>query len=237
MKTIQQVLLCALLTALTVLAGYTALLFQSATLAVATIPREVAETRRELLQEARATRRDVLGRTDRQVTAIRRDAVAQLSEIRETADQRVGDTLDRADAALETISGLRQDLKPVLDHSAAITAQVDESLPLFLDCDHNPDCVFNRYVGASKGIEKAAGNVAEMSSDFRGALPKAIVAWQGIGDDVHGITGNVKKLTTPKWYDRALGYGLSFGAAYRDLNPGYNVAAGIRGLFTRHKEQ
>ncbi len=237
MKTVQQVLWCALLTALTALVGYTALLFHSASVAIAAIPGEIANLRGDLLQEARATRRDLLGRTDRQVTAIRGDAMAQLSQFREAADQRVGDTLARADRALATIDSLRQDLKPMLDHSARITAQVDDSLPLFLDCDHNPDCVFNRYVGASKGIERAAGNVAQMSGDFRGALPKAIDAWQGIGDDVHGITGNVKKLTTPKWYDRALGYGLSFGAAYRDLNPGYNVAAGIRGLFTRHKEQ
>ena len=237
MKTVQQVLLCALLTALTALAGYTAMLIHAATVTVAAIPLEIAQTRRELLQEARATRRDVLTRTERQVAAMRSDAVAQFSEFRETADRRVGDTLARADAALETVNGLRRDLKPTLDHSAAITAQVDDSLPLFLDCDHNPDCMFNRYVGASKGIEKAAANFGQMSSDFRGALPEAIQGWQGIGDDVHGITGNVRKLTTPKWYDRLLGYGLSFGAAYRDLNPGYNVAAGIRGLFTRHKEQ
>jgi hypothetical protein len=237
MKKLQQVLLCTLLTALTVLAGYTAMLIHAATLAVAAVPEQMTAARTELLQEARATRRDLLVRTERQVAGIRGDAVTQLSQIRETADRRVGDTLARADAALDTVNGLRSDLKPALDHSAAIAAQVDDSLPLFLDCDHNPDCVFNRYVGASKGIEKAAANFGQMSSDFRGALPQAIDSWQGIGDDVHGITGNVKNLTTPKWYDRVLGYGLSFGAAYRDLNPGYNVAAGIRGLFTRHKEQ
>ena len=237
MKTVQQVLLCALLTALTALAGYTAMLIHTATLAVAAIPREITETRSELLQEARAARRDVLARTERQVAAIRNDAVTQLAQIRETADRRVGDTLARADAVLDTVNGLRQDLRPTLEHSAAITGQVNDSLPLFLDCDHNPDCVFNRYVGASKGIEKAAGNFGQMSTDVRGALPRALDSWQGIGDDVHGITGNVKRLTTPKWYDRVLGYGLSLGAAYRDLNPGYNVAAGIRGLFTKHKEQ
>ncbi len=237
MKTVQQVLLCALLTALTVLAGYTAILIHVTTLTVAAIPREIAETRSELLREARATRRDVLVRTERQMAAIRVDAVTQLAQIRETADRRVGDTLARADAVLDAVNGIRDDLRPTLEHSATITGQVNDSLPLFLDCDHNPDCVFNRYVGASKGIEKAAGNFGQMSSDVRGALPQALHTWQGIGDDVHGITGNVRKLTTPKWYDRVLGYGLSLGAAYRDLNPGYNLAAGIRGLFTKQKKQ
>jgi len=237
MKTVQQVLLCALLTALTALAAYTAMLIHAATLVVAAVPKEIMETRSEFLQEARAPRRDVLVRTERQVAAIRGDAVTQLAQFRETADRRVGDTLARADAALDTVKGLRQDLRPTLEHSAAIAGQVDDSLPLFLDCDHNPDCVFNRYVGVSKSVETAAQNFGAMSTDIKRDLPVYRTTFKSIGSNIEGITGNVKTLTTPKWYDRVLGYGLSLGAAYRDLNPGYNVAGGIRGLFTRHKEQ
>jgi hypothetical protein len=230
MKTVQQVLLCAFLAALTALAGYTAILIHAATRTVAAIPGEIAVTRRELLAEARATRRDLLARTERQVAALRIDTMTQVSAMRETADRRVGDTLARADAALETVNSLRQDLKPALDHSAAITAQVDESLPLFLDCDHNPDCVFNRYVGASKGIERAALNFGEASQDVRGALPRMLLTWNQIGIDVSGTAGNLDRLTKPHWYDRLLGYALNGIVIYRNLNPITNVT--LRGVQT-----
>ncbi|SPE26006.1 exported hypothetical protein [Candidatus Sulfopaludibacter sp. SbA3] len=223
MKTIQQVLVCALLAALTALAGYTALLIHAATQAVAAIPGEIAATRNGLLQEVRAARRDLLVRTERQVAALRADTMTQVSQIRETADRRVGDTLARADAALDSVNSLRQDLKPTLDHSAAIAAQVNDSLPLFLDCDHNPDCVFNRYVGASRGIERAALNFGDASQDVRGALPRMLLTWNQIGTGVSGTAGNLDRLTKPHWYDRLLGYALNGIVIYRNLNPITNV--------------
>ena len=248
MKTFQQILVCAFLAALTALVVCAIFLLRAATATVAAIPGEVEATRRELIgvveavrkdltAQVESARQDVLTRSERQSAALRTDVMTEVAEIRKMADRRLGDTLARADTALGTVEALRRDLQPVLDNSAAITAQVNASLPLFLDCDHNADCVFNRYVGAFRGIERAALNFGQMSMDFRGSLPDALTTWGGIGDDMHGITGNVKKLTTPRWYDRLIGYGLSAGAAYRDLNPGYNVAQGICGLFTRHKEQ
>lgn len=38
--------------------------------------------------------------------------------------------------------------------ASEIERQISDALPLFLDCDHNPDCVFNRYVGMARGLEK-----------------------------------------------------------------------------------
>jgi len=49
------------------------------------------------------------------------------------------------------------------------------------------------------------------------------------------VATNLNRLTKPKWYDRLIGYGLSAGAAYRDLNPGYNAAQFLRGLVTKTK--
>ena len=230
MKTLQQVLLCAFLAALTVLAGYTAILIHTATVAVAAIPQEFRETRSELLAETRAARRDLLSRSEREVAAMRQDVIAQLSRFQETADRRVGDTLARADAALETVDGMRRDLQPVLQHSASIASQVDDSLPLYLDCDHNPDCVFNRYVGASKGIERAADNMGSASEDVRRALPEMLRTWNRIGVDVSGTAGNLDRLTKPHWYDRLIGYALNGILIYRNLNPVTNIT--LRGVQT-----
>ena len=197
----------------------------------------------------------VIAEIDRQGSQLRGTADARLASIEKrtfglvgtvvsSANARVADTLKRADRALDSLEELRKDLQPTLQNAqtmtanaATITAQVSDALPLFLDCDHNADCAFNRYVGAARGVENAARNFGAVSLDVKNALPQSIAIWQGIGTNVGGITGNIKRLTTPHWYDRALGYGLSFGSFYRDLNPGYNAAAGIRGLFTKHKEQ
>jgi len=230
MKTLQQALLCAFLAALTALAGYTAMLIHTATRTVAAIPSELAATRTALIEETRAARRELLTRSERQFAALRSDTVAQLSQIREAADRRLGDTLARADTALVTLNNLRQDVKPTLDHSAAITAQIDDSLPLFLDCDHNPDCIFNRYVGASKGIERAALNFGEASQDVRGALPKMLLTWNQIGVSVSGTAGNVERLTKPHWYDRLIGYALNGIVIYRSLNPVTNLT--MKGMQT-----
>jgi hypothetical protein len=244
MKTIQNVLLCTLLAALSALVGYTILLVRAATAVAAAIPSEIECTRVALVNQVEATRRDlnlqitaarhdVLGRTERQTAALRTDVMAEVAGIRETADRRLGDTLARADRALGTVEALRQDLRPTLDHSGAITAQVNDALPLFLDCDHNPDCVFNRYVGASRGIERAAINFGKASSDVSSGLPEAVATWQSIGANANGIAANVNQLTKPKWYDRLIGYGLNGIVIYRNLNPASLTVKGEQVLSSR----
>lgn len=230
MKTVQQILVCALLAALTSVALATAYV-------VGTVPGEiratraaaigeVQATRAALIGEVQATRRDLdaqLGglaaRAERQIGALRVETLAEVDQIRQTADRRLGDTLARADTALGTVEAARQDLKPTLENSAAVTAQVNEALPLFLDCDHNPDCVFNRYVGASKGIEGAAMNFGQASADVRRAVPQMLATWNQIGVGVAGTASNLDRLTKPHWYDRLIGYALNGVLIYRNLNP------------------
>jgi DNA anti-recombination protein RmuC len=183
-----------------------------------------------------------------ELKSLHRTADQQLTAIRHDVDQRVGEGLNRYDATLEllgtrsgeltaTAAGLRADLQPVLEHAGNLAKQADEAAPLFLDCDHNVDCVFNRFQGTSKAIETSAQQFGQMSKTFSTALPGFVKNANSLVADSLGIAANVKRLTSPRWYDRLIGYGLSAGAAYRDLNPGYNVAQGIRGLFTKHKEQ
>ncbi len=238
MRRLKIALTCALLAALTGVAVQAILLLHAATVATRALPgavtvelqaartavlAEVRAARGGLASQVEAARKDLLGRTERQVAALRRDAMGEVGQIRSTADRRMGDTLARVDVALEKVEELRGDLKPALVHAASITRQVDDAAPLFLDCEYNPDCVFNRYVGASKGIERAAMNFGQMSTDVRTALPTAITTWQGIGTNMNGITANINRLTKPRWYDRLLGYGLNGIVIYRNLNPATNL--------------
>jgi hypothetical protein len=243
-------LTCALLAAVTGLVVQATFLLHAATQATRALPvaisrdlrdggaglaAQVAALRQELFSQITLTRQDLLVWTERQVAALRRDAMCQIAAIRTdaltevgairtTADRRMGDTLERVAGALGMVEELRGDLQPVVTHAASFTKQVDDAAPLFLDCEYNPDCFFNRYVGASKSIERAAGNFAQVSLDFRNALPTGIATWQGIGTNVAGITGNINQLTKPRWYDRLLGYGLNGVIIYRNLNPVTSVA-------------
>ena len=247
MQRLKLALTCALLAAVTGLVVQAILLLHAATVAARALPGavsvqlaaarvalvgEVEATRKDLTSQIEGARKDVLGRSERQVAALRGDLRGEAREFRGTADRRIGDTLARVDTALSKFEELRSDLKPSLDHAASITRQVDDAAPLFLDCESNQDCVFNRYVGASKGIERAAMNFGQMSTEIRTALPVVITTWQDIGTNVNGITANVNRLTKPRWYDRALGYGFTGLAIYRDLNPAANLVVGLTRVTT-----
>ena len=235
MKSLEQVLRCLLLAVLVGLAAGAIWLERAATATLAAAGQEVHGTRAALVEELRGARRDlkdetmaarseVLVRSERQVAALRSDLVGEVEAVRMTADARVGDTLARADRALTVVEALEGQLQPVLTHSAGITAQVENGLPLFLDCDHNPDCAFNRYQGTAKAVERAAGDFSAMSQDFRRDWPGYLRTWNGIGKNVEETTASIDKLTKPHWYDRVLGYGLNAAVIYRNLNPVTSLA-------------
>jgi len=237
MKTVQQVFLCALLAALTTLAVAATLFVRAATAAVAAVPTELRLTRAALLQQVDAARQDLsrqvaaartaaLALSDRQATALRTGILEQTADFSGTAGRRIGVTLSQVDSTLATMSSLELELQPTLRHSAAVAAQIDEALPMFLDCDHNPDCVFNRYVGVSRGIETAATDISGMSQDFRRDWPAYLKTWQDIGVQTDAFAANMNRLTRPRWYDRLIGYGLNGVVIYRSLNP---VGAAVTG--------
>jgi hypothetical protein len=192
MQRLRSALTCALLAALTGVAVQAMLLLHAATGAARALPvaivGEVRAARVDLTAQVAAARQDVLARSERQVAALRTDVIGQVATIGRTADRRIGDTLDRADAALGKVEELRGDLKPTLDHAGSVAAQVDDAAPLFLDCEFNPDCLFNRYVGAAKGIENAAQNVGRTSADISGAVPGILATWGQIGANVARAT-------------------------------------------------
>lgn len=55
-----------------------------------------------------------------------------------------------------SVSFLTEDLRGTLKPIGSIASQIDSASPLFLDCDHNSSCLFNRWVGTSRAIEGIA---------------------------------------------------------------------------------
>jgi hypothetical protein len=211
-----QIFVCALLAALTGLAVCAIVLVRAATATVSALPGEVRAARSALVGEVKAARQDVLMRSERQVAALRKDVLAEAGEIRRDADRRVGDTLARADAALGTAEGLRQDVQPLLGAAQATLHDADRTVT-----DLHPQLL--GLVAASK---VTAGETAQTMRDFRDAVPSFITQGKEITANVDtatvqfsGVATNLNRLTKPKWYDRLLGYGLNGVVIYRDLNP------------------
>jgi hypothetical protein len=234
METIRQICVCALLAALTGLAVCAIGLVRAATATVSAVPGEMDATRTAVVGEVRAARVDVLARSERQVAALRRDVLAEAGEMRVMADRRVGDSLARFDAAVTmangrlgeftgAAAGLRSDFQQTLQPVGALATQVNEAAPMFLDCQYNADCVFNRYVGVSTGVERAALNFGQASVTLQAAMPRLLTNADSLVADSAATAANIKRLTTPKWYDRLIGYGLNGVVMYRNLNPVTNL--------------
>lgn len=175
------------------------------------------------------------GGLQEQITGIRMDASKNMVAVVEIAHDSglvlndfISGTQNHANGALDAIAGLRSDMKPTLANAASLSAQFADAAPLFLDCEANQDCLFNRYVGASKGIEKAAINFGAMSADVRAALPAFQKTWTGIGANVQETTLHIADITKPHWYDRLLGYALNGAVLYRNVNPASLTVKGIQ---------
>ena len=196
------------------------MLVRAATATVASLPSEISATRSVLASAVQAARKDLLSRSERQVAALRTDVMAEAAEIRRTADHRVGDTLARADSALEIVDALRRDATPVLIAAHETLHDADRTV-----VDLHPQLL--GLVAASK---VTAGETAQAMRDFRGAVPGFLAQGEAIAGNAQtatlefsGLAANLNRLTKPKWYDRLLGYGLNGVMIYRNLNPATNL--------------
>lgn len=80
-------------------------------------------------------------------------------------------------------------------------SRIDQAAPDFLDCDHNANCVFNRYVGVSTHFENSL-------KVFDQHFPAFSSSMTDVSKNMATITGDVAKITTnitkPKpWYSKA----------------------------------
>lgn len=250
MKTLRDCLACAALAALTVLAVCSIVLVRTATSEVAAVSKQANAVGAEIVSEVDTTREALLSAAVAQLNG----AQGKVDRALSIADSRIGQALSLASVATnhandqlgvinatvatfgartsETVAGFREDLKPTLSKTQNLIAQIDDAAPMFLDCDHNADCLFNRYVGASKGIERASLNLGQMAFTVNAAMPQFVANANSLVADSAATAGNLNRLTKPKWYDRLIGYGLNAAVIYRNLNPVTNVTVKAAQILT-----
>ena len=149
---------------------------------------------------------------------------------------RLADTLDRtrsdvkeslttANTTAASLSlGVTSALKP-LQSSAQ---QVNDALPLYLDCDHNPDCAFNRFQGVSKSVEKMSSDGAKAMRTFDQKWPELLGTVDAQSESMLGISENVRRFT-----DRAVApcKGWCLVRSIITTSSGAVRAAGAAGVF------
>ncbi len=96
-------------------------------------------------------------------------------------------------AGKDAVVELRGKAGPVLDSAAGITAQIEQTLPVFTDCEQNPSCLENRWRGWSWNAEKTtravasaaptvAQNVEAITADTRKIVHRAASPWSVVVD-------------------------------------------------------
>lgn len=65
-----------------------------------------------------------------------------------------------------TLSLAQKDLTRVSLPASLILDNLNDSAPLFFNCDHNADCLYNRYVGSARAGEKTATHLESLSDSM-----------------------------------------------------------------------
>jgi hypothetical protein len=188
LKELRQVLVCALLASLILLAWEGAALERNMQATMSALPGEIA-----------AAREDIAGRADAQATALRRELVGQVAIARQRADSRIGDSLKRVDDAIGEVRELRADVKPVLDQAAAIEKSVpaviekagvaiDKAAAIEQDAKDSWD---DEYFDVKASVESATVAMNTVAQ----AAPQMAAAAQKNADNMAGITGDLHTLT------------------------------------------
>lgn len=144
-------------------------------------------------EEASATRTTL----DRRLASIEQAARAEVraaSSPLSSAAERVADDVGQVTSDL---SALTRNLDKSATQAASLTSQIAEAAPLWLDCGHNPNCAFNRYVGTARGIEQTARALGEQA-------PQLTKSAAQIAESTRLTAANVERITRPdRWYVRA----------------------------------
>jgi ABC-type transporter Mla subunit MlaD len=229
MKFLRDILICALLAVLILAAYCGALFIRTATETAKAVPGEIAQTRAALIGQMEALRVDALKEIDKQANGLRAElhgdvrlVNAQVFAITGQLNQRTGDALTRVDTALSildkrtgevtaTAAGIRTDLKPTLDRSAALAKDAQDSLD---DNYYDAQNLLQSSEVAVTQIAQTAETVNKAAPDQLAAAQKTAAAVAGITTDVHTMTTAMLK---PKTFWGKVWAGITVASRFAGL--------------------
>lgn len=249
--TVRNVLTCCLLAAVTALVVQTILFVHVATQAVAVVPVIANQTRADALKIVGDTRQDLLVELKSlqwEATRIGDGTLSRLDDLLgssnerlkqavDVADKRLGETIEIFSATLKPIPGLfagiddtnrtlREtvaSIRPTIDH-------VNEATAILFRRDALPAQILG-LVAASK---VTMGETAQTMRAIERATPGILSTFGTLEKSAAATAENLNRLTKPRWYDRALGYGSTAVTTYRALHPATDLRIqGTQYLATR----
>lgn len=117
---------------------------------------------------------------------------------------------------------------------AAVGSRYERDFNPYFDCKKNGLCIQGQATDTLFAIRDASRSTSKTMSGIKEIMPKVeghiLTISNTFATDIPkittnfaSITGNIDRLTKPKWYDRLIGYGLNGAIMYRNFNPATNL--------------
>jgi hypothetical protein len=158
---------------------------------------------------------------------VRQDSFTQIAALNDHLDSQMTALNNHVDSQFGVFNG---SVMKVTDAYAGIPARFDRQT----DCDHNALCWQNLTTDTLTNFRFTGRDISASTKVFNDGFPVLMTGFQTSVTNFASITTNINRLTTPKWYDRLLGYGLNGVIIYRNLNPATNVVIKGTQFLTAH---
>jgi archaellum component FlaC len=175
---------------------------------------------------------------DKQTTILQSNLNTRTKEITTTLDNTSKDLNLRAKEITSTLGQVGNNVETVSTKIVSIPDDFKNQFKSQFDCENNGYCWPNLITDDLIASRKTLQDVSLASVTINNAVPQATLAFTKsfnllsndtlpalstnlkiITGNVGEVTANIKKLTTPKWYDRILGYGVNGAIIYSHINP------------------
>ena len=162
---------------------------------------------------------------------VRKDLFAQVDTLGGNLNTQVGTLNTNLNNQMSVLNGTVVDVtKPYKEIPAVFAARFDRQT----DCDRNALCWQNLTTDTLTNFRFTGRDLSAATKTFNDGFPVMLTGFQTSVSNFASITTNINRLTTPKWYDRLLGYGLNGVMIYRNLNPATNVVVKSTQFLTAH---
>jgi len=186
---------------------------------------KLIDTRANSLQEF-ATR--LFDKTNKRVGSIQADTfkrIDNLIPVVNNSNQILNDQLTLFNKNLNNQeTTLNTNIATLTAVYSVVPTQVASRFNMQTDCMVNELCWQNLTTDLLTNLRYTARDVSDASKTFNTGFPALMKDSNQIASNFDAITGNFKKLTNPRWYDRIIGYGMNAAVIYRNLNPVTSVA-------------
>lgn len=197
-KYIKEGLVCGLLVVVIGLGLRVYKLIDNLDATIQALPKLVDDRATSLQQDLGLQADDTRALLKQEIDAIRADVNGKILK---TIDDRLASIQSDANNQLSAFNGNLTEQTALLNKNIAETLapvkssanQVSTALPLFTDCEYNPDCAFNRFQGVSKAIEQMAQAGAKAAPSIVDSADKIATSSVSTSDSIAATGIEVKK--------------------------------------------